>query len=262
MVKYWLFIVCTPDNTVICLAGDLDSQVVGADTNVGGVGQAKGCGGNCVRGGSVDTGMGSGRVDTGVHTSNSQAGVGVSRVGATDGPSVDTGVHTSVGVGRVGSNSRDNVSVCDDSHIVRAAVLDGLCDVSSVGDLVNGPGLSLSLPLAIGVVGVGGVSVGVARVSGGVTRVSGGVGRVGGEGSYSMVSSWDGSVGKSPASSEGSNSVDKAVPVVNTGDDATSSLSSSHLGQGVGVGLPADSHGQGNLEGETSANIVQVENRL
>lgn len=175
-VKYLLFIACTPDNTVICLTRDLDSQVVGADTNIGGVGQAKGCGGNGVRGSSVDTGMG--------------------------GSSVDTGVHTSVGVG-------------------------------------SPLGLGLSLPLAIGVVGVGGV---------------------GGEGSYSIVSRWDGSVGKSPACSESSETGDKAVPVVNTGDDATGSLTSGHLGQGVGVGLSRDSHGQGNLEEGTLANCI-VENQ-
>merc|ERR1712019_29879 len=56
-----------------------------------------------------------------------------------------------IGVGRVdvgGSDGSDG-GVGDHSDVVSAAVLDRLGNVGSGGDLANGPGLSLSLPLAI-----------------------------------------------------------------------------------------------------------------
>merc|ERR1719328_733999 len=56
-----------------------------------------------------------------------------------------------IGVGRVdmgGSDGSDG-GVGDHSDVVGAAVLDRLGNMGSGGDLANGPGFSLSLPLAI-----------------------------------------------------------------------------------------------------------------
>merc|ERR1712165_89910 len=56
-----------------------------------------------------------------------------------------------IGVGRVdmGGSNRSDGGVGDHSDVVGAAVLNRLGNMGSGGDLANGPGLGLSLPLAI-----------------------------------------------------------------------------------------------------------------
>merc|ERR1712088_1032718 len=112
------------------------SEVVGADANVGGVGDAEG---------SVGNGVGSSGVGDGVGSDS----VGVARVGV--------GVAS---VGNVGGSDGSDGSVGDHADVVGPSILDRLGDVSSCGNLANSPGLGLSLSLPLAVVGVG-VAVGV-----------------------------------------------------------------------------------------------------
>merc|ERR1719400_1405950 len=147
------------------LAGNDGADVVGADANVGGVGQAGGSVGDGVNGvGAVDTGIRKDSVGVG-HCADGavdQGGVGFPLPTTGDHGSLDVGADADVGgVGHAERSVGDSVR--------SSSVGDGVCtDSIGVGtDESSGVdqgrvGFGLSLPLAI--VGNGVVGIGVGRV--------------------------------------------------------------------------------------------------
>merc|ERR1719182_1384556 len=132
------------------------SEVVGADANVGGVGDAEGSVGNGVGSDSVGVADKTGAVHQGgvslglgLSLPLAVVGVGVARVGI--------GVAS---VGDMGGSDGSDGGVGDHADVVGPSILDRLGNVGSCGNLANSPGLGLSLSLPLAVVGVG-VAVGV-----------------------------------------------------------------------------------------------------
>ena len=149
------------------LARDDGTDVVGADADVGGVGESGGSVGDGVDGvGAVDAGVGEDSVGV-RHSSTSVdeggVGIGLPLPAARHNGSVNVGADANVGgVGGAEGSVGDGVG--------SSGVGDGVgSDSVGVADKtggVNQGGVGLSLPLAVVGVGVARVGVGVGRVSG------------------------------------------------------------------------------------------------
>ena len=120
------------------------AKVVGADANVGGVGDAEGGVGNGVGSAGVGDGVSSDSIGvssnetSAVHKGGVSLGFGLSLPLAV----VSVGVVVGIGVGGISGNRGDG-SVGDHADVVGPPVLDRLGNVGSCGNLANSPGLSL-----------------------------------------------------------------------------------------------------------------------
>ena len=128
------------------------SEVVGADANVGGVGDAEGSVGNGVGSSGVGDGVGSDSVGvadkTGaVHQGGVSLGLGLSLPLAVVGVGVARVGVGVASVGNVGGSDGSDGGVGDHADVVGPSILDCLGNVGSCGNLANSPGLGLSLGL-------------------------------------------------------------------------------------------------------------------
>merc|ERR1711990_1418268 len=153
------------------LARDDGTDVVGADADIGGVGESGGSVGNGVDGvGAVDAGVGEDSVGVRNGTGSVDeggVGIGLPLPAAQHNSSVNVGADANVG--RVGDtkgsvgNGVGSSSVGDGMGSDSVGVANKTSGVHQGG---VGLGLGLSLPLAIVGVGVARVGIGVGRVSG------------------------------------------------------------------------------------------------
>jgi len=195
------------------LAGHHGTHIVCAHTHIGAVGESHGCGSHSVAQASV----------CGDHT------VGVGEDMAVGGDQGRVGLSLAVDIVRDRVDGRVvDSSVSDHTHIVRAAVSQGIGNVGSRGNLTHSVGLRVSVSLAVDV-----VREGVGHGSGADHRDS-----------VDWVDSADHRDGRDSSSHCGhtagthsSHSGHQAVPIVHTCDDTSSSGTCGYLPESVGLGI-------------------------